>query len=174
MKLDADKLAAEVKAHGNRMKSALWTPSDGKATEHWTASLNVRDDDASQEPSSLWDSESELQPQTTPRPSAPEASAQVLLPRLDALDRAVEMLTAAVSSRPRGDDSLPGWAATAAGNPHSYDAPDAERTGVCVRILPTTYAQIQQVQSRMSLRTTAGAWEFLLRLGLAVAERLPP
>lgn len=173
MKLDADNLAAEVKAHGNRMKSALWTPSDGKATEHWTASLNVSDEDAVQEQRSFGDSESEFHPPTAPQQVAPDASAQALLPRLDALDRAVEMLTAAVSSRPRGDDGLPGWVATAAGNPHSYDAPDAERTGVCVRILPTTYARIQQVQRRMSLRTTAGAWEFLLRLGIAVAERLP-
>lgn len=53
------------------------------------------------------------------------------------------------------------------------DAPDSERTGVCVRILPTTYAQFQQIQRRMGLRRIAGAWEFLLKLGFAAAERLP-
>jgi hypothetical protein len=39
--------------------------------------------------------------------------------------------------------------------------------------LPTTYAQLQSTQRRMGLRTVAEAWEFLLRLGLAAAERLP-
>jgi len=41
------------------------------------------------------------------------------------------------------------------------------------RLLPTTYAQLQQVQRKMGLRTTAGAWECLLRLGFAAVERLP-
>jgi hypothetical protein len=58
-------------------------------------------------------------------------------------------------------------------NPHAYDGPDGGRKGVCVRILPTTYAQLQSTQRRMGLRTVAAAWEFLLRLGLAAAERLP-
>jgi hypothetical protein len=48
----------------------------------------------------------------------------------------------------------------------------ADGRGVCVRILPTTYAQLQRIQRRMRLKTVAAAWEFLLRLGIAAAERL--
>ncbi len=61
----------------------------------------------------------------------------------------------------------------AAGNPHTYDAPDATRRAVCTRILPGTYARLRLVQRQARLRTLAGAWEFLMSLGLAVAERLP-
>ena len=96
-----------------------------------------------------------------------------ILPRLDALDHAVERLSSAISRRPVGSDGIPGWLEGVAGNPHAYDGPDGGRKGVCVRILPTTYAQLQSTQRRMGLRTVAAAWEFLLRLGLAAAERLP-
>jgi hypothetical protein len=78
-----------------------------------------------------------------------------------------------VSRRPVGSDGFPGWLEGAAGDPHAYSGPDGGRTGVCVRILPTTYAQLQRIQRRMRLKTIAAAWEFLLRLGLAAAERLP-
>jgi hypothetical protein len=97
-----------------------------------------------------------------------------MLPRSgDALDGAVERLTTTLTRRSSGGGDASGWLATATGNPHTYDAPDAQRTGACMRVLPTTYAQLQQVQRKLGLRTTAGAWEFLLRLGFAVAERLP-
>ncbi len=69
-------------------------------------------------------------------------------------------------------EGIPGWLQAAAGNPLTYDAPDAARTAVCVRILPSMYSRLQQAQARLGLRTTAGAWECLLRLGLAAAERL--
>lgn len=96
-----------------------------------------------------------------------------ILRRQDAIGRAVEKLTAAQSRRPLGGGDVSGWLEAAAGNPHTYDAPDADRRGVCVRVLPGTYAQLQQIQRKMGLRTTAGAWEFLLRLGLAAVERMP-
>lgn len=70
-------------------------------------------------------------------------------------------------------EGLPTWLEAAAGNPHTYDAPDATRRAVCVRILPGTYERLRLVQRQAKLRTLAGAWEFLMRLGLAVAERLP-
>ncbi len=95
------------------------------------------------------------------------------MPRLDALDSAVERLTSAISRRPTRGEGFPGWLEGVAGDPHSYDGPDSGRKGVCVRILPTTYAQLQATQRRMGLRTVAAAWEFLLRMGLAAAERLP-
>ena len=42
-----------------------------------------------------------------------------------------------------------------------------------MRVLPTSYAQLQQLQRKMGLRTTAGTWEFLLRLGFAAVNKLP-
>lgn len=107
----------------------------------------------------------------SPRPRRPDAelTVQEILPRLHAQDQAVEKLTATLSRRPFGGGDTPGWLATAADDPYTYDAPDAGRRGVCVCILPTTYAQFQR---KLGLRTTVGAWEFLLRLGFVAVERL--
>jgi hypothetical protein len=173
MKLDAERLRAEVDAHRARMESPLWTPSDGDPDESWTAQLTA-DTHSSEHPSRPDPpNEAKSRPQTMMRDPSPDIRAMELLPRLDLLDRTIEKLTAAVNHRPRGSDGVPGWLETAGGNPHTYDAPDAGRAGVCVRIQPGTYAQIQSAQRQMGLRTIAGAWEFLLRLGLAAAERLP-
>lgn len=190
MKLDADKLRAEAEAHRARMQSPLWA-DDGKRDDNWTAKLTQQTHPSAQPPgeearresvassqpmaweSFLSENEETPQPQSRMRDSASDVAAQQILPRFDALDRAVEKLTATMSRGPLGGGDVPGWLSTAAGNPHTYDAPDAQRTGVCVRVLPTTYAQLQQIQRRMGLRTTAGAWEFLLRLGFAAVERLP-
>jgi hypothetical protein len=191
MKLDADKLRAEAEAHRDRMESPLWSRDDGKPDEHWTAPLQTNTRTAEQPSSRAVPNESPPQSQPTrralhpstsereplarpmPRESITDGAAMELLPRLEAFNDAVEKLTAAMNRRLVGGGGVPGWLETAAGDPHSYDAPDSERTGVCVRVLPTTYAQLQQTQRKMGLRTIAGAWEFLLRLGLAAAERLP-
>lgn len=173
MKLDKDKLLGEVEEHAARMKSPLWQKDDGQADEDWTASLR-NDPPASAESVSRGPRyEVPSRPPTMPRAPSLDVSTTEILPRLDALGHTLEELTAAVSRRPVGSDGVPSWLEGAAGDPHTYDGPDAGRTGVCVRILPTTYAQLQQTQHRMGLRTVAAAWEFLLRLGLAAAERLP-
>lgn len=191
MKLDADKLRAEAEGHRVRMQSPLWSDDDGRRGEDWTAKLNQpthppaqpvheavpRDRIAGPQPTA-WESfvsENEEAAEAQPRARAPDpnVAAQDILPRLDALDHAVERLAATMARRPLGGGDVPGWLESAAGNPHTYDAPDAQRTGVCVRVLPTTYAQLQQVQRKMGLRTTAGAWEFLLRLGFSAVQRLP-
>ena len=191
MKLDADRLRAEADAHQERMQSPLWAAEDDKRKDHWTERLVLGSQPPAPPLSDAAGGESEARPQPmewesflstdeeTPRPQprARQPSAELtvdgIVPRLDALDQTVARLSALLSRRAEGDANIPGWLATAAGDPRTYDAPDAERTGVCVRVLPTTYAQLQQTQRRMGLRTTAGAWEFLLRLGLAAAERLP-
>lgn len=173
MKLDADRLRAEVEAHQARMESHLWTRSDGEAEEAWTAPL-VGDAHSTEEPLSRAPAKERVlrsQPEAISEPS--DVTAQEVLPRLDALGRSVERLTEVVQRRPAGSEAVPGWLEAAAGNPHVYDAPDSDRKGVCARILPATYAQLQQAKRRMGIRTIAGAWEFLLRLGLAAAERLP-
>lgn len=172
MRLDADRLRAEVEAHRARMESPLWAPTDGEQDESWAAQLKVEPAVSTLPPKSRSAEERMVHPQPSVRVPL-EFGAQDILRRLVALDQTVEKLTAAVNRRAAGSDRLPGWLEEAAGDPHTYDAPDAGRTGVCVRILPATYTQLQQAQRRMGLRTTAGAWEFLLRLGLAAADRLP-
>lgn len=57
------------------------------------------------------------------------------------------------------------------GNPLTDDAREGRRRNVCARILPSTYAQLKQAKARLGLRSIAGAWEYILRLGLAVVDR---
>lgn len=189
MKFDADKLRAEAEAHRKRLQGPLWTDNGDRNDESWLAALRqevqqppnplesepVREHAARSQPT---DFESLLSAQEpTPHPIGRELgqelepAVQEILPRLDALDHAVAKLTAMLSRRPIGGGGASAWLASAAGDPHTYDAPDAERKGVCVRVLPGTYAQLQQLQRKMGLRTIAGAWEFLLRLGFAAVER---
>lgn len=183
MKLDAAQLRAEAEAHRQRMESPLWTPaeSEGKQEASWTAALS-RGPAAGDRPAPL----RQAGPATSlsdPLPSSPltmpaipapgESAATEILPRLEALDRSVERLAAAISRRPPSRDDVPAWLEQAAGDPRTYDAPDSARIGVCVRILPATYQQVQRAQRTLGLRTTAGVWEVLARLGLAALERLP-
>lgn len=183
MKLDPAELRAEAEAHRQRMESPLWTPleSAGQDDALWTDALSVGPevDEGTPPLRQAAPVMSAAVPPSRRSPPIPEVAAHAeaaaleILPRLEAIDRAVEKLSAAVSRRPAGRDDVPAWLQTAAGDPHTYDAPDSDRTGVCVRILPTTYQHIQRAQRQMGLRTTAGAWEFLLRLGIAALERLP-
>lgn len=151
--LNEAELRAEVDAKEARMKSELWARTDGQEGESWMGSAVT---DAELGPEARW--------------SPPESDAEIV-PRLDALSRDIAALAEAVARRPVVE-GIPGWLQAAAGNPLTYDAPDAARTAVCVRILPSMYSRLQQAQARLGLRTTAGAWECLLRLGLAAAERL--
>lgn len=163
MKLDAGKLKAEADAHATRMQSSLWAPPDGEKDESWMGPLSVG-------PASK---ESVSRPPHMARGSSLDAERGLSEPRLNELERTVESLVDAVNRRPAGDENMPGWLLTAAEAPHAYEGPDPTRRAVCARLLPGTYARLQQVQRRLRLRTKAGTWEFLLRLGLAAAERLP-
>ena len=150
--LNEAELRAELEAKRARMESDLWA-NEGASNENWMASVVT--DAVMGEPHEFLPSD-DIE----------------IVPRLEALSRAVEALTEAVARRPM-PEGVPGWLQAAAGDPLTYDAPDSARTAVCVRILPTMYSRLQQAQARLGLRTTAGAWECLLRLGLAAAERLP-
>ena len=185
MRLDKDTLLNEVAGHQERMNDPLWS-KDGEASEEdWTASRGNAPTPPASSESANYVPKYESPPRSPSMPRAPspdlsiprapfpDLSMSEILPRLDALDYAVERLTSAISRRPIGREGFPGWLEGVAGDPHSYDGPDSGRKGVCVRILPTTYAQLQATQRRMGLRTVAAAWEFLLRLGFAAAERLP-
>ena len=68
-------------------------------------------------------------------------------------------------------EGVPAWLAEAIGNPLSYDAAAPHRKDVCARVDPALYQRLQAMKERLGLRTTAGAWEYVLRAGLAVAER---
>ena len=167
MKIDPKALREAADAHAKRLESPLWTPSEGKRDDSWVDSFTSAASDA---PGA----------EKTPRPrpmvqgsDEEDVWSPQRQPGLESIERAVETLTDAVNRRPVGSDAVPSWLVTAAGNPHSYDSPDASRTSVCARVLPPTYQRLRSIQRRLGLRTTAGAWEFLLRLGLAAAERLP-
>ena len=66
---------------------------------------------------------------------------------------------------------VPAWLVEAIGNPLSYDAAAPHRKDVCARVDPALYRRLQEMKERLGLRTTAGAWEYVLRAGLAVGER---
>lgn len=186
MKLDKDTLLNEVAGHQDRMSSPLWSKDGGEPDGDWTQALRsdppaprtaVGPAPTYHAPKSGSPSRTSSTPREqydeplTPRTVTREPSMTQILPRLDALDRAIEQLSALMARRSVGRDEMTDWPQGAAGDPHSYDGPDSARKGVCVRILPTTYAQLQATKHRMGLRTVAATWEFLLRLGFAAAER---
>jgi len=173
MILDKDTLINEVAGHQDRMNGRLWAQDSGEPSEDWTASLRNAPQASTKATNPEPTSASQPHPPSMSRALSPDLSMSEILPRLDALDHAIEQLSTAMARRPVGRDGIPGWLAGVGGDPHSYDGPDGGRKGVCVRILPTTYAQLQATQRRMGLRTVAAAWEFLLRLGFAAAERQP-
>lgn len=163
MKLDPKQLRAEADAHAERMASPLWTAPEGEPDKSWIASLTGSAPTSARKP----------RPRTDAQAAGLDASLLESSSPVDAVEQAVQRVAEATSGRALGPDTIPIWLEVAAGNPHTYDAPDATRRAVCVRILPGTYERLRLVQRRAKLRTLAGAWEFLMRLGLAVAERLP-
>lgn len=66
---------------------------------------------------------------------------------------------------------VPRWVLDAAGDPLLCDLPSKQRIGVHVRILPSLYQQVQRAQKKLKLRTVTGTLEYLLKIGLAVAEK---
>jgi hypothetical protein len=156
--LDLEQIQAEADAHEARMKSPLWADDNEEQDENWMAPVV---EDARREVATA--------PDQAPDP-------EILL-RLDGLRRELAELTEAVAririGQPLPPTEIPAWLQAAAGNPLTYDAPDSTRESVCVRVLPTTHARLRQVHAHLGLRTMAGTWECLLRLGIAAAERLP-
>lgn len=121
-------------------------------------------------------------------PRAPKPKPQGRDP-LTALDRSLHAHTRAMETHTQAMETamraladagtsgtspvVPGWLRDALGNPNTYDAPDPLRVNVHVRVVPALHARVQRIQARLGVRTAAGAWESVLRLGLAAAERLP-
>ena len=107
-----------------------------------------------------------IRPRTAalPRSEPQRASAEVPAALLAAIVARLEMAPAPASA-------VPAWLTEAIGNPLTYDAAAANRKDVCARVDPVLYRRLQVMKERLGLRTTAGAWEYVLRAGLAVAER---
>lgn len=166
MKIDAKELRAAADAHEQRLASPLWTPSDREQGNSWLDSF------ASSTPAGPSLESAPLTRRRTQSGDEDEWEPENQ-PRLESRERAVETLTDRLKRRPAGSEDVPGWLESAAGDPHDYDSPDASRTAVCARVLPSTYHRLRSIQRRIGLRTTAAAWEMLLRLGIAAAERLP-
>lgn len=168
--LDEELLRAEVEAKEARMKSVLWSPPEERATDQdWSSLLSPAAPVGSAAPPPSRPTRSET---VAPmRATAPSGLSDDHTLRLAALERSVTSLLQAVPLRRRGDGDLPEWLLEAAGNPLTYDAREGRRRNVCARLLPSTYAQLKQAKARLGLRSIAGAWEYMLRLGLAVVER---
>lgn len=98
------------------------------------------------------------------RSEAPRGTQEVPTALLAAILARLEMV-------PPASGGLPAWLVEAVGNPLTYDAASAHRKDVCARVDPALYRRLQGVKERFGLRTTAGAWEYVLRAGLALAER---
>lgn len=112
---------------------------------------------------------------------APEAGVATLrkrvAPPVPAAEPVSTALLTAILARleivaPRlAEEGLPSWLAEAIGNPLAYDAASSHRIDVCARVDPALYRRLQAMKERIGLRTTAGAWEYVLRVGLATGAR---
>lgn len=101
---------------------------------------------------------------TLRRAETPPATEEVPKPLLAAILARVQMA-------PEATRDVPAWLAEAVGNPLVYDAAAPHRKDVCARVNPALYRRLQLMKDRLGLRTTAGAWEYVLRAGLAASER---
>lgn len=191
MRLDAAQLAAEAEAKEARMRSAAWADT-GHDDENWAATLtqgDVVDPEpaaitapavsprrlrASSPPAVSAERREPLHEDLAPTPAAPLDLGEITA-QLDAMGHTLRALSEGMArlraERPPSAEGVPAWLQRAAGDPLTYDAPDPSRITVCVRVLPASYARLQQIRARLGLRTAAGAWEYLLRLGLTTAER---
>ena len=193
MRLDAAQLAAEAEAKEARMRSAAWADT-GHDDENWAATLTQGD---VVDPESMAIAAPAVSPRRSRASSRPAVSAERREPvhedlapaaaapvdlgeitaQLDAMGRTLRALSEGMArlraERPASAEGVPTWLQRAAGDPLTYDAPDPARITVCVRVLPASYARLQQIQARLGLRTAAGAWEYLLRFGFAAMARMP-
>ncbi len=74
-------------------------------------------------------------------------------------------ILARLETSPTATGGVPAWLVEAIGNPLTYDAAAANRMDVCVRVEPALYLGLQATKERLGLRTTVGAWEYVLRAG---------
>lgn len=158
--LDPERLKAELAAKADRMKGPLWAGVADGTAQNWSSMMTTAPQHTDAEPVAQSPLE-HLTPQERRKESPQPAVAYPAM----AFD-------AATAHRLRADpDASPDWLQAVAGNPLTYDAPESRRVNVCARLLPSTYASVKKAKNKLGLRTIAGTWEYIIRLGLAVAGR---
>ncbi len=106
-----------------------------------------------------------------PRVVPPRATGKVPAGTQEVPTALLAAILARLEMAPAAPGGVPAWLIDAIGNPLTYDAAAANRKDVCVRVEPALYRRLQAIKERLGLRTTAGAWEYVLRAGLAAGER---
>lgn len=179
---DVEELKAHAEAHREQLRGPLF--QKGLTTQEAFAGVTVQTLNTSAQgrasnPVSADAFGPLVQPATGLPPQGSPASRELQNDTQSAVFLALSQIQTEISEIKRrftGEISknvAPAWLRTAGGNPHTYDAPNAARAPAGIRVLPTLQAQVAQVQQRRGLRTLVGAWEFLVRLGLAAEEHLP-
>jgi hypothetical protein len=167
--VDPEALKEAVDEHEKRFKT-VWNNDEGRNEDPmaWARkALPQRVEAMTLELSA--DGMAELAMQMQEEPDSPTRNPEIVS-RLDAIERAIVALTEAGR---RGPSAVPEWLRAAAGDPETYDQPDAGRISVKVRVLPRLVERLELARARFGLQSLTGTWECLLRLGLAAAERLP-
>jgi hypothetical protein len=169
MAIDASRLGAGADAHEGRLRGPAWATGTDEG--------NVGDD-FDRALAALVAPSATLAPTAPPiGPASPPAEGPDLavvlgpvLARLDALSDDVAALRAAGEPGAQVDplDAI----IRAVGDPRAFDRPDARRAQVGVRFLPEVERAVQRVGERHGLRTRVGAWEYIVRIGLAVEARV--
>ena len=156
--LDPEKLRADLAAKADRMKGPLWAGVGGATEQDWSSLMTTA-------PASVVSS-------AQVHPSLPVVEPRAALSLDDTPDGPESSFSRPaghrrqVESGPTGD-----WLQSVVGNPQDYDAPLDGRVNVCARLLPSTYLSVKRAKKQLGFRTIAGTWEYIIRLGLAVAAR---
>ena len=180
--LKLDKVNAAADAHEKSLKSSAWDEDTNPAEA--AAEIVQELKTASAVPAAPVTRSSKSREKNVPPLSSPASSENILpvaeLRRdLGQLTASVAQLTASVAqlreerTYTASPQTFPSWLQKSAGQPRTYDGPDRARKTYCVRALPNLFSRIKQTQARLKLRTEAGAWELILRLGITAAEHLP-
>ena len=156
--LDPERLKADLAAKADRMKGPLWAGAGGATEQNWSSLMTT-------EPASVM-------PPAPVHPSRLADAPRAATSLDDTPDRPASSFSRPaghrrqVESGPTGD-----WLQSVVGNPQDYDAPLDGRVNVCARLLPSTYLSVKRTKKQLGFRTIAGTWEYIIRLGLAVAGR---
>lgn len=159
MRINSKSLEAAANAHSARLESPLWKESSDRPITVGDAQVSPTDPTPH-----LPQNHS-----TTPTSTDPELR-EFLTEIATSIKHLADSVAVLQSQHPNPDKS---WITEAAGNPRIYDSPDPARENVCVRLSPTLYRTLQDTQKQLGLRTRAGAWELVVRLGVAAASKLP-
>ena len=156
--LDPEKLRADLAAKADRMKGPLWAGAGGATEQDWSSLMTTQ-------PASV------VSPAQV-HPSLPVAEPRTAPALEDVPDRPASSFFRPAGYRRQAESGPTGdWFQSVVGNPQDYDAPLDGRVNVCARLLPSTYLSVKRAKKQLGFRTIAGTWEYIIRLGLAVAAR---